>query len=62
MGYITLTDFYTHAPVILRADKIVDVEGTRRRGTCVKTGYESKPTVYVAESVAEVLSAVAEER
>lgn len=54
MGYITLTEFYTRAPVILRSDKIVDVEETRRRGTCVKTAYESKPKVYVTESVDEV--------
>lgn len=54
MGYITLTEFFTHAPVILRADMIEDVTETRRRGTCVTTKYESKPTVNVAESVDEV--------
>lgn len=54
MGYLTLTDFNTFAPVILRADRIIEVTETKLRGTCVVTGYVGRPSVYVRELAVEV--------
>ena len=54
MGYLTLTEFDTHAPVILRSDRIIEVAETKLRGTCIQTEYEGRPDVYVREPAVEV--------
>ena len=54
MGYLVLTDFFTHAPVILRADRIIEVAETKMRGTYLRAEYESKPSAYVTEPALHV--------
>lgn len=54
MGFMVLTDFHTFAPVILRTDRIIEVAETKLRGTCVVTGYGSRPSVYVREPALDV--------
>lgn len=49
MGFMVLTDFHTFAPVILRSDRIIEVAETKMRGTCLRTEYESRPSVFVRE-------------
>lgn len=54
MGYMVLTEFDTHAPVILRSDRIIEVAEIKMRGTCLRTEYESRPSIYVREPAVEV--------
>ena len=60
LGYITLTDKKTWAPVILNISKITDIEGIENNGTKITTS--NRGEVYVREAYGDIRAAVAEWR